>query len=178
MAASDEEVIKILQRHIDEVDDFVGRADEDLEMANVDIDERIQHLEVPLRHIDTFEVMLEDRQYRLQTLEGNENIERIINRTAALMTDIQSDLTYALEAVRDMSVYFSTVGLTWPKDETSLALYNAMLANTEGWMNMFDALQSRGSSLANSLVRLRSFLNEIAKRAGVASRRQVIGFFL
>jgi hypothetical protein len=173
LAASDEEVIKILQKHIDEVDEFVGRADEDLEMAVVDIDERIQHLEVPLKHIDTFEVMLADRQYRLQTLEGNENIEKIINRTSSLMSDIQSDLTYGLEAIKDMWDYLSTVSSSWPQDESSMALYNAMLANSQGWLDIFGALQDRSSSLADSLVKLRSFLNEIAERAGIASRRQV-----
>lgn len=173
LAASDEEVIRILQKHIDEVDEFVGRADEDLDMALVDIGERINHLKIPLEHIDTFEVMLEDREYRLQTLEGNDNIERIVQKTAILMDDILSDLKQGLQALQDLSDYFLSIGSTWPKDTTSMGLYNAMLANTEGWIDWFDGLQKKGNMVGASLVQLGTFLNEIAKRAGIASRRQV-----
>jgi hypothetical protein len=173
LAASDEEVIRILQKHIDDVDEFVGRADEDLEMALIDIGERVNHLKVPLEHMATFEVLLGDRQYRLQTLEGNDNIERIVNKSAILMEDILSDLKYGAQAVQDMSEYFVGVGPTWPADTTSMGLYNAMLANTEGWLDWFDSLQNKGNMLGASLVQLGSFLNEIAKQAGIASRKQV-----
>jgi hypothetical protein len=173
LAASDEEVIRILQKHIDDVDEFVGRADEDLEMALIDIGERINHLKVPLEHLATFEFLLEGRHYRLQTLEGNDNIERIVNKTAILMEDILSDLKHGAQAVQDLSDYFVAVGSSWPADTTSMGLYNAMLANTEGWLDWFDSLQKKGNTLGASLVQLGSFLNEIAKRAGIASRRQV-----
>jgi hypothetical protein len=142
-------------------------------MALIDIGERVNHLKVPLEHMATFEVLLGDRQYRLQTLEGNDNIERIVNKSAILMEDILSDLKYGAQAVQDMSEYFVGVGPTWPADTTSMGLYNAMLANTEGWLDWFDSLQNKGNMLGASLVQLGSFLNEIAKQAGIASRKQV-----
>jgi hypothetical protein len=172
-ARSNDEVITILQRHIDDVDEFVRRADEDLEMAMVDIGERINHLKIPLEHISTFETMLEDRQYRMSTLEGNENIERIVSRTASLMDDLLADIKCGTTSIKRMSEYFVSIGKTWPSATVSFGLYNRMLANTEGWSDCFDGLKLKGNSLGASLVQLSSFLNEIAKRAGIASRRQV-----
>jgi hypothetical protein len=173
LAASDEEVIRILQKHIDDVDEFVGRADEDLDMALIDIQERINHLKLPLEHVAIFEKMLEDRNYRLQTLEGNDNIDRIVRKTAILMDDILEDLKHGAQAVQDMSEYFGSIGPTWPTDTTSMGLYNAMLANTEGWFDWFQGLQRKGNMLGASLVHLGTYLNEVAKLAGIASRRVV-----
>jgi hypothetical protein len=174
LAASDEEVIRILQKHIDDVDEFVGRADEDLEMALLDIEERAKILKLPLDNLSVFERCLEDRDYRLQTLEGNDNIERIVDKAAILMQDILSDLKQAAQAVQDMSDYFVSIGSSWPTDTTSMGLYNAMLANTEGWLEWFDGLLKKGNLLGASLVKLGSYLIEIAKVAGSVSRRQVI----
>jgi hypothetical protein len=172
-ARSNDEVVTILQRHIDDVDEFVRRADEDLEMALVDISERINHLKIPLEHMSMFESMLADRQYRLSILEGNENIERIVNRTASLMDDLLADTRYGTESIQKMSEYFISIGKSWPSATISIGLYNRMLANTEGWFDCFEGLKLKGNSLGASLVQLSSFLNEIAKRAGIASRRQV-----
>jgi hypothetical protein len=172
-ARSNDEVVTILQRHIDDVDEFVRRADEDLEMALIDIGERINHLKIPLEHMSTFETMLEDRPYRMSILEGNENIERIVSRTASLMDDLLADTKCGTQSIQQMSEYFVSIGKTWPSATVSFGLYNRMLANTEGWFDCFEGLKLKGNSLGASLVQLSSFLNEIAKRAGIASRRQV-----
>jgi len=126
-----------------------------------------------LDHISTFETMLEDRQYRMSILEGNENIERIVSRTASLMDDLVADTKCGTQSIQQMSEYFISIGKTWPSATVSFGLYNRMLANTEGWFDCFEGLKLKGNSLGASLVQLSSFLNEIAKRAGIASRRQV-----
>ena len=48
LAKSDEEVLKILQTHVDEVDGFLERTTEDFDLAQGDIAERIRYLKLPL----------------------------------------------------------------------------------------------------------------------------------
>ncbi|KAI7309511.1 hypothetical protein KC315_g12965, partial [Hortaea werneckii] len=53
-AKSNEEVVRILQTHVNEVDGFLERTAEDFDLAIVDIEERIRHLKLPMEHLDVF----------------------------------------------------------------------------------------------------------------------------
>jgi hypothetical protein len=176
MARSDDEVIRILQRHIDEVDNFVQKTEEDLYMATTDICERMNHLKLPLDHVDIFDVMLEDREFRLSLLDGNEKIERIVNRTSELRNDMLVDIGKAIQSTKDTADYLTRIGSTWPFAPSSMELYHTMLANTEGWLDCFNDLQMQGHSLGVSLTNLGSILNEMARRAGIASRKRIVSF--
>jgi hypothetical protein len=174
MARSDDEVIRILQKHIDEVDNFVQKTEEDLYMATIDIRDRMNHLKLPLDHVDIFDVMLEDREFRFSLLDGNEKIERIVNRTAELRNDMLVDIGKAIQSTKDTADYLTRVGSTWSFAPSSMALYHTMLANTEGWLDCFKDLQNKGHSLGVSLTNLNTILNEIARRAGIASRKRIV----
>jgi hypothetical protein len=172
-AVSTEDVIAILQRHIDEVDEFISRADEDLGMALADIATRVDHLRFALEDAATFDLMLQDRSYRVEILKGNETIDNMISRTTDLMSDLLADIRCGTESIQDMAAYMSRIGATWPTDTTDLGLYNTMMANTEGWLECFESLKLEGNSLGAALVQLGGLINEISQRAGIASRKQV-----
>ena len=174
LAKSNEEVVNILQRHVDEVDSFIQRAGEDFDVALADIRERINYLKLPLEHVNIFDIMLDDKNFRTQILQGNDKIEQVVTRTAELMNDAMVDIGKGLEATKDMSDYLDDIEDTWPDDENgSIQVYETMRSNASGWLECFRDLQLKGSSLGVALVQLGSILNEMTKRAGVASRRSV-----
>ena len=174
LAKSDEEVVKILQRHVDEVDNFIQNTGDDFDSALTDIRERINYLKLPLEHVNIFDIMLDDKQFRCQIVEGNEKIEQIVSRTAGLMNDLLTDVQQGLEATTDIAKYLDKIADSWPNGENSLTIYNTMQANAEGWIDCFHTLQMKGNSLGVALVQLGSILNEMSKRAGLASRRSVV----
>ena len=174
LAKSDEEVVKILQRHVDEVDNFIQNTGDDFDAALTDIRERINYLKLPLEHVNIFDIMLDDKQFRGQIVEGNEKIEQIVSRTASLMNDLLTDAQKGLEATTDMAKYLDKIADSWPTSENSLTIFNTMQANAEGWIDCFHTLQMKGNSLGVALVQLGSILNEMSKRAGLASRRSVV----
>jgi hypothetical protein len=50
-AKSNEEAVKIMQKHVNEFDEFLERTSEDFELAIKDIDERTRYLRLPLQHM-------------------------------------------------------------------------------------------------------------------------------
>ncbi|KAF2429538.1 hypothetical protein EJ08DRAFT_274435 [Tothia fuscella] len=173
LAKSDEEVVRILQRHVDEVDGFLQRTEEDLDFALADVRERINYLKLPLEHGNIFDIMLEDRQFRTSILEGNDRIERVVNRTAHLMNDLHVDVAKTLEATIQMGRYLTGLK-SWPEgDSGSIEIYRTMQLNADGWEECLAGLQLKANGLGVALVQLGSILNEMAKRAGAASRRNL-----
>jgi hypothetical protein len=178
LAKSDEAVVKILQNHVDEVDNFLQRTEEDLDFCMADIKERINYLKLPLEHVSIFDIMLEDKQFRTSIIEGNEKIERVVNRTAGLMNDIQVDVSKGLESTAQMATYLTSIEHGWlDGDSGSMEIYQTMQANADGWEECLDTLKMKTNSLGVVLGQLGSIMNEMAKRAGVASRRSLVRFF-
>ena len=175
MAKSDEEVIKILQTHVDEIDGFLERTTEDFDLAQGDIDERIRYLKLPLEHGPVFDTMLDDRTFRVAIVDGNEKIEHIIDRTAAAMNDALKDVQKGLDATRELAKYLTRVDKKWEdRTEEHDSVYLAMIGNTEGWTRAFLTLQSKGNHLRKALVQLGGIVAEMQKRAGAASRRNLV----
>lgn len=175
LAKSDEEVIKILQTHVDDVDGFLERTTEDFDLAQGDINERIRYLRLPLEHGDVFDGMLNDRNFRIAIVEGNEKIEHIIDRTSAAMTDALKDVQKGLDATRELAKYLTRVDKRWDdRSEEHDSVYLAMIGNTEGWTRAFLTLQSKGSTLRKALVQLGGIVAEMQKRAGAASRKNLV----
>lgn len=176
LAKSDEEVVKILQIHVDEIDSFLEKTHEDFDLAMKDIDERIRYLKLPLEHIDVFDVMLDDRQFRTSIVDGNEKIEKIVKRTARAMNDSLYDVTKGLEATNELRKYVDSLGYEWIADNQELAsTYHVMQANVEGWIRAFGDLQTKGNGLGAAMVELGSIVGEMSRRAGIASRRNKVG---
>ncbi|KAL8740232.1 MAG: hypothetical protein Q9190_007041 [Brigantiaea leucoxantha] len=175
LAKSDEEVIKILQTHVDEIDGFLERTTEDFDLAQGDIDERIRYLKLPLEHGSVFDTMLNDRNFRVAIVEGNEKIEHIIDRTAAAMNDALKDVQKGLDGTRELAKYLTRVDKQWDhRTEEHDSVYLAMIGNTEGWTRAFLTLQSKGNTLRRTLVQLGGIVAEMQRRAGAASRRNLV----
>jgi hypothetical protein len=176
LAKSDEEVVNILQKHVDDVDNFVQRAEEDIDLAITDIRERINYLKLPLEHKDVFDVMLDDKKFRNQIMDGNEKIEVVVNRTAELVKDLQVDVQKAVESTIDMGKYLDDISDGWPQnDRGSIEIFRTMQANVEGWVQCMGTLQMKGNGLSVAVVQLGTTLDTMAKRAASASRREQVG---
>ena len=175
LAKSDDEVIKILQTHVDEVDGFLERTTEDFDLAQGDINERIRYLKLPLEHGHVFDTMLNDRSFRTAIVEGNEKIEHIVDRTAAAMRDALKDVQKGLDATRELAKYLTRLDKSWDdRSEEHGSVYLAMIGNTEGWSRAFISLQQKGNKLGISLVQLGGIIAEMQRRAGIASRRNLV----
>ncbi|MCJ1399252.1 hypothetical protein MMC11_002454 [Xylographa trunciseda] len=175
MAKSDDEVLKILQTHVDEVDGFLERTTEDFDLAQNDINERIRYLQLPLEHGEVFDTMLDDRAFRMAIVEGNEKIEHIVDRTEKAMKDALKDVQKGLDATRELGRYLTRIEKTWEqRSEEQASVYMAMIGNTEGWSRAFVTLQQKGHTLGVALVQLGGIIAEIQRRAGIASRRNVV----
>lgn len=175
LAKSDEEVVKILQRHVDEIDHFVATTEEDLDLALADIKERINYLKLPLEHVNIFDAMLDDKQFRTSIIEGNDRIEQVVSRTGTLMKDLFVDIKKARESTAEMARYLDRIAGDWPQDDAgSIEIYDTMQANAEGWLQCLGALQTKGNSLGVAIAQLGKILTEMSKRAGVASRRSLV----
>lgn len=173
-AKSDDEVVKILQTHVEEVDGFLQDTIADFDYAIKDIVERQTHLFMPLEHGRTFDKMLLERSFRTAIIEGNDIIERIIYRTTRAMNQSLEDVRKGIDATAELSKYLDRLGSSWTKRDTSLqGLYSAMRGNAEGWHQGFKRLQRKGVRLTKLLLSLETVVNEVSKRAGIASRRSI-----
>ena len=176
LAKSDEEVVKILHGHVDEVDGFLERTTEDFKLAQHDINERVRYLALPLDHADVFDSMLGDRAFRAAMIEGNEKIEHIIDRTSVALSDSLKDVKKGFDGTRELAKYLRRLDSTW-RDKTveHSEVFQAMLGNTKGWSNAFILLQGRGKKLNQSLLELGGVVAEVNRRVGIASRKNIVG---
>lgn len=173
MANSNAQVLSILQGHIDEVDEFLETAMEDMKAATTDLRERLEYLKVPMENMEVFEQMLENRKFRLQIVEGNVKIEHILSRTSTAHTQTIRDVSEGIRAIKQFSQYLTAneKGL-WRRDRRDVVdVFDAMKGNTEGWYNAFTQLESNGTLLSGLLVQLSSVVVDIDKKAGEVSRR-------
>ena len=179
MAISEEEVMRILQSHVDDIDSFLERTTEDFDLAQSDICERIRCLKLPLAHGDVFDRMLEDRAFRASILDGNEKIDHVVGRTKKATEDALKDVQKGFDATNVMEKYLSKLSSTWkrasPEHEAVLV---AMLGNVEGWRRTFLELHLQGNKVAGSLKKLAEVVSEMQYRAATVSRNLVVGLGL
>ena len=171
-AKSEEEVVKILQTHVNEVDTFLEKTAEDFDLASNDIDERIRFLKLPMAHQDVFETMLDDKKFRTQLLDGNEKIVTIIDRTTKAMNASMLDIHKCIYANRELGKYLDKVQRNWPKGKRGIAdVYGAMRGNEHGWTRYLKDLHTKGTTLGKNLVDLANLVGDMSKMAAEASKR-------
>ncbi|KAK0630076.1 hypothetical protein B0T17DRAFT_589682 [Bombardia bombarda] len=173
MANSQISVVSILQGHIDEVDEYLETTLEDIALATKDLDGRIDHLKLPLSNVDVFERMLEDRNFRLRIIEGNQKIEHIVARTDVALQQTMRDLSEGVASTREFTAYLAEQQHgRWRQERPDVIdIFNAMKGNTDGWLNAFIDLQSKGNTLDAVLNEMTAIISEIERRAGKVSRR-------
>lgn len=169
------DVADILLKHVNELDSFLQRANEDLESSMKDMLFRHKCLKVPMEHVNEFDRLLEDRSYRAQLLEGNVVIERTIGRMSTLLNDYLIDINVFREANQELDMYLADVGDAWTyRNEDIGRIYSAMCGNTGGWSQFLQSLVAKAERLGVVLVQVSSYCNEIEKRCGAASRRSLV----
>lgn len=173
IANSNEQVVSILQDHIDEVDEFLETTMEDVELAIEDVTERTDLLKLPMKNMATFEKMLEDRNFRLEIVTGNEKIEHIVSRTRTALDATFEDIHRGLKATKEFSAYLEDQqDESWRQRRPDvIEIFDAMKGNAEGWWKAFDDLQNSASRLDSMLISLAQMVAEIDQRAGEVSRR-------
>ncbi|EXJ89554.1 hypothetical protein A1O3_02621 [Capronia epimyces CBS 606.96] len=174
MAISEEEVMRILQSHVDDIDGFLERTTEDFDLAQSDIHERLRCLKLPLAHGDVFDRMLEDRSFRASILDGNEKIDHVISRTKRAAKDALKDVQKGFDATNVLEKYLTKLDSTWKRESPEHeAVLVAMLGNVEGWRRAFLELHLQGNKLAGSLIKLAEIVSEMERRAAAVSRNIV-----
>ncbi|KAL7266891.1 hypothetical protein RUND412_010541 [Rhizina undulata] len=173
LAKSDSEVVRILQSHVNGVDEFLSKTTQDFKLTREDIQHRLRHLRVPLATEEAsrvFDVMLQDREFREQILKGNENVEYVITRTTRAMNRAIKDIEEGLGAVDELAKYMLGLKNGW-KNAGLLRVYAAMTHNVEGWFRCLVGLQMKSGQLTDSLAQLNAVMMEIERRVGIASRK-------
>lgn len=172
-ANDDHQVVGILQGHIDDVDEFLEVIMEDLDYAIEDIFDRHKLLQLPMENIGVFETMLEDRNFRYQIVSGNEKIERILAVSRRVLVETEKDVAEGLDASREFHIYLSKQHYgNWRTERSQVAeIYEAMNANTDGWMTALLELQSKTKKLDLLITKLAQLVAEIDRKAGEVSRR-------
>jgi hypothetical protein len=169
------DVADILLKHVNELDSFLQRANEDLESSLKDMLFRHKCLKVPMEHVSEFDRLLEDRAYRVQLLDGNIVIERTIGRMSQMLNDYLVDINVFREANQDLDMYLLDVGDAWTYHNEDVGrIYSAMCGNTGGWSQFLQSLVAKAERLGVVLVQVSSYCNEIEKRCGAASRRSLV----
>lgn len=173
MANSNAQVVNILQGHIDEVDEFLETALEDLNQAIDDLNGRIEHLKLPLANIQVFEQLLEDRNFRCEILEGNEKIDHVLSRTNAAMKQWDDDIESGIHSTAAFTAWLGDEeDAPWRSERPEVAdIFDAMKGNAEGWLTAFDDMNERAQEVHNLVVRLTTIIAEMEKKAGEVSRR-------
>ncbi|KAF2869072.1 hypothetical protein BDV95DRAFT_499064 [Massariosphaeria phaeospora] len=169
------DVADILLKHVNELDAFLQRANEDMESSLKDMLFRRKCLKVPMEHVNEFDRLLEDRPYRAQLLDGNITIERTIGRMSEMLNDYLADMGTFRDANRELDMYLLNIGHIWTEENEDVArIYSAMCGNTGGWAGYLQSLLGKAEKLGVVLVQVSSYCNEIEKRCGAASRRSLI----
>ena len=169
------DVADILLKHVNELDSFLQRANEDLESSLKDMMFRHKCLKVPMEHVNEFDRLLEDHAYRIQLLDGNIVIERTIGRMSEMLNDYLIDINTFQEANGELDFYLLEVGNAWTYHNEDVGrIYSAMCGNTGGWSQFLQSLIIKAERLGVVLVQVSSYCNEIEKRCGAASRRSMV----
>lgn len=173
MANDTSQVISILQGHIDEVDEFLEVALEDLAQACTDLDDRISYLKLPMSNVKVFEEMLEDRNYRAEILEGNEKIDQVLGRMNIVMKQWEDDVEAGLQGAAAFNEWLNSVrNGSWRQAQPELVdIFDAMKGNAEGWLNAFDEMESKTRHTDALVAALMNIVAEMEQKVGEASRK-------
>ncbi|KAH8704720.1 hypothetical protein BGW36DRAFT_285257 [Talaromyces proteolyticus] len=175
LAKSEIHVVKILQTHVSDIDGFIERTTDDLQLALNDITERFDLLRLPLENLSIFSEMLEDPTFRQSVIIDNERIEHIITRSTLAMDDSLKDIRKGNESVNGLAFYIKEVGKEWVDRPPELdPICEAMVGNVDGWNRELRRLKRSVHKLAIALTQMTRYSLEIQRLVGVASRKGVV----
>lgn len=173
MANDTTQVINILQAHIDEVDEFLEVALEDLAEAVGDLRDWMEQLQLPMANMRVFEEMLEDRTYRAEILERNQQVDHVLARTNVIMRQWDDDVDAGLVCTTSFNEWLNSIRKgPWRKERPDMGdIYNAMKGNGAGWLSAFDEMNSRAQDMNGLIIKLMTTVAELENKAGEISRK-------
>lgn len=173
MANDNTQVINILQAHIDEVDEFLEVALEDLEAAVSELKDWMEQLQLPMANMVVFEEMLHDRTYRAEIIQRNEQVDHVLARTNVIMKQWDDDVDAGLVCTTSFNEWLNSIKTgSWRKDRSDLVdIYNAMKGNGAGWLSAFDEMNSKAQDMNGLIIKLMTTVAEVGKKAGEISRK-------
>ncbi|KAF3139037.1 hypothetical protein TWF594_006793 [Orbilia oligospora] len=174
LAKSETEVVKILQRHVDDINRFLNKATTKFDSALSDIDERHRNLKTAVDNSTVFEKMLAtEPAFRQQIADGNKKVEYVVKRTTSIMEKNLRDVCEGTRALGELTKYMNVIRKGW-KNTGLVRTYGVMVSNVEVWGRCFESLRKSGVNLALSLEKLKNVMGQVdkrVKRAGKASSR-------
>ncbi|KAL5614939.1 hypothetical protein BROUX41_005007 [Berkeleyomyces rouxiae] len=170
---STDQVITILQGHIDDIDEFLEVSLEDLSEAARDLNSRIQHLCLPMENRQVFEKLLEDRNFRAELMSGSETIEHVIARTTLFLDQCDDDIYNGFSATKAFSGYLDSESQeNWSEERPNvMGIFEAMVNNTDGWQKTFITLEEKAKELNELIVNLTQMVADMQRIAAEVSRR-------
>jgi hypothetical protein len=180
LAKSDSAVVRILQGHINDMDEFLSTTTADFAACSRDITARLAHLQVPLDETgggivaDVFDKMLESREFRREMTERNEKVDFVIQRTTVALQTSLRDVREGLAAVDELAKYLLELKDGWRKPNLN-RVYSAMSHNVALWFRCCVGLQMKGARLGEKLNQLQAVVQEIERRTAAASRKYKVG---
>lgn len=173
MANDTTQVINILQAHIDEVDEFLEVALEDLVQAISELQDWMEQLQLPMANMAVFEEMLHDRTYRAEVIQRNEQVDHVLARTNVIMKQWDDDVDAGLICTTSFNEWLNSIKAgSWRKDRPNLGdIYNAMKGNGVGWLSAFDEMNSKAQDMNGLIIKLMTTVAELGKKAGEISRK-------
>ena len=176
LAHPEVEVVRILQDHVNEMDDFLERSSEDFSLMLRDVRTRIAYLRLPLQNLPVFDDMLADLNFRSSIVAYNEKINTVINRFGAAINDALKDLNKGSEGVHVLSGYLWNLPEKSHLSEsdnvnTVHAIYQAMVGNVNGWHIALSSLNKTRIRLASTLDELDKIVKSLQLRVSVAIKK-------
>ncbi|KAF3922110.1 hypothetical protein ABW20_dc0110402 [Dactylellina cionopaga] len=170
LAKSETEVVKILQRHVDDINKFLNKATTKFDSALADIDERHRNLKTAIDNSSVFEKMLvTDPVFKQQIIDGNQKVDYVVKRTTSTMEKILRDVCEGARALGELTKYMNSIKKGW-KNTALVRSYGVMVDNVEVWGRCFETLKKAGVSLALSLEKLKNVMGQVDKRVKKSSK--------
>lgn len=168
------QVIAIMQKHVNDVDDFLSLVADDLRHALKDVADRAKFLRLPLDNLAVFEHMLTDEAFQTQILNGNERILHICRRTTTMMNEAIALVKQGQDACHELRNYLAVVqqDVSWQKDEKKVQIFDAMQHNVDGWHRILADVQDDGNRLQETLLAFAQTVDEVEAIATQLGRKQ------
>ncbi|KAK6544308.1 hypothetical protein TWF694_001008 [Orbilia ellipsospora] len=164
LAKSETEVVKILQRHVDDINRFLNNATTKFDTALSDIEERHKNLKTAIDNSSVFERMLAtDPVFRQQISAGNQKVDVVVKKTTTAMEKNLRDVYEGMRALGELTRYMNSIRKGW-KNTGLVRTYGVMVSNVEVWGRCFESLKKAGVTLALSLEKLKNIMGQVDKR--------------
>ncbi|KAF3936730.1 hypothetical protein ABW19_dt0201480 [Dactylella cylindrospora] len=175
IAKSETEVVRILEKHVDDINKFLNKSTSKFDVAIADIEERHKNLKTAIDNSSVFEKMLAtDPAFRQQISEGNKKVEFVVKKTTIAMEKNLRDVYEGMRGLSELHKYMNSIKKGW-KNTSHVRNYGVMVSNVEVWGRCFETLRKAGVNLSTSLEKLRHVITQVDKRVKKATKTNVRG---